>query len=110
MGIMAEKSRTLDLAPEQLKQVRELLTRYLPNTEVWAYGSRVKGTAKPWSDLDLAAIAGPQQKAAIADLREAFDESDLPFRVDLFVWEEIPETFRDNIRKEHIVLTSVEQP
>lgn len=110
MGMTAEKPRTLDLTPEQLKKLRELLTRHLPNTEVWAYGSRVKGTAKPWSDLDLAVIAGPQQKAAVADLREAFEESDLPFRVDLFVWDEIPETFRDNIRRERIVLTSVEQP
>ena len=110
MGMTPEKPRTLDLTPEQLKKLRELLTRHLPNTEVWAYGSRVKGTAKPWSDLDLAVIAGPQQKAAVADLREAFEESDLPFRVDLFVWDEIPETFRDNICRERIVLTSVEQP
>jgi predicted nucleotidyltransferase len=43
----------LDLDPNQLAIVQEILAKYLPNKEVWAFGSRVKGTAKPLSDLDL---------------------------------------------------------
>ena len=36
-------------------------------------------------------------------LREAFEESDLPFRVDFFVWDEIPEIFHENIKSEYVV-------
>ena len=100
----AGKSQNLPLTPDQQSAVQELLKAYLPGTEVWAYGSRVKGTAKPWSDLDLVAFASPEQKNAVAELREAFDESDLPFRVDLFIWDEVPESFKENIRKERVVL------
>lgn len=101
----ATTPQTLQLSEKHRTMVHALLARHLPDTEVWAYGSRVKGTAKPWSDLDLVVFAGSEQKNAVADLREAFEESDLPFRIDLLVWDEIPETFRENIRKQHVVLT-----
>ena len=104
MGIKAVAAQTLQLSEEQRTMVQALLARHLPGAEVWAYGSRANGAAKPWSDLDLVAFASPAQQNAVAKLREAFEESDLPFRVDLFVWDEIPETFRENIRKAHRVL------
>ncbi len=96
---------SLQLGEKHLAQLDELLARHLPDTEVWAYGSRIKGNARPWSDLDLVVFAGPEKKKAVAELREAFEESDLPFRVDLFVWDELPESFRENIRNNHRVLS-----
>ncbi|HEB77006.1 MAG TPA: nucleotidyltransferase domain-containing protein [Methylothermaceae bacterium] len=98
------KMGELDLTPDQKRRLIALLQRYLPDTEVWAYGSRVKGSARPWSDLDLVVFATPRQHAAVSALREALEESDLPFRVDLFLWDEIPEAFREEIRRRHIVL------
>ncbi len=98
------RERAIELTPAQQNIIENLLQRRLPETEIWAYGSRVKGTAKPWSDLDLVVFANSDQRNAVAELREAFEESDLPFRVDLFIWNDIPESFRENIEKEHVVL------
>ena len=95
----------IDLTAEQRRTVLALLNRYLPNTTVWAYGSRVKWTSQPASDLDLVAFAEPGQAAQLAELREAFDASDLPFRVDLFVWDDVPEGFHARIETEHVALT-----
>lgn len=82
------------------RQLRyEEVIRFLPDTEVWAYGSRVKGTARPASDLDLVTVASAGQKEAVSRLREAFDENCLPFRVDLFVWDKASEEFRENIEE-----------
>lgn len=36
----------LDLTPEQWRIVREILRRHVPDRAVWAFGSRVKGTAR----------------------------------------------------------------
>ncbi len=94
----------LDVDAELQNIIAALLRRYLPNTTVWAYGSRVKGMAKPYSDLDLVAFTTKEQAPAVADLKEAFEESDLPFRVDLFVWDELPESFHANIEQEKIIL------
>lgn len=95
----------IDLTPEQRRTVLALLSRHLPNTTVWVYGSRAKWTSQPGSDLDLVAFANPAQSPRIAELQEAFDESYLPFPVDLFVWDDVPKDFRKRIEAEHVVLT-----
>ena len=47
----------IDITAEQRKTVLALLARHLPNTTAWVYGSRVKWTARPESDLDLVVFA-----------------------------------------------------
>lgn len=101
---MGRELERIDLTDAQRREIVLLLKHYLPNTEVWAYGSRVKSTAKPCSDLDLIAFASKDKRAAVANLKEAFEESSLPFRVDFFVWNEVPEQFHKNIMAEKVVL------
>ena len=96
--------QAIDITAAERKIILELLDRYLPGTPAWVYGSRVKWTSRPKSDLDLVVFATPQQQRQVGDLREAFEESNLPFRVDLFVWDEAPESFREQIETEHVVL------
>ena len=51
---------------------------------VFVFGSRAGGTVKPWSDLDLSIEGpGPLPLSTLATLREEFDESSLPWKVDL---------------------------
>ncbi len=97
-------SQAIDITAEQHKTVRLLIARYLPNTEAWVYGSRARWTSRPDSDLDMVVFATPDQARDVSDLREAFEESNLPFQVDLFVWDEVPESFREGIEREHVVL------
>lgn len=94
----------IDVNPAQLKIILSLIEKYLPDTTVWAYGSRATWSARPKSDLDLVAFASADQKNAVYDLKEAFEESDLPFRVDFFVWDQVPDEFRVNIERERVVL------
>ena len=101
-GSMTEQA--IDITPAQRKLILGLLARHLPNITAWAYGSRVTWKARPQSDLDMVVFAEPVQALAVANLKEALEESDLPFRVDLFVWHEVPEQFRKNIEAEHVVL------
>ena len=94
----------IDITTAQRKLILDLLGKYLPNTSAWAYGSRVTWKARPQSDLDMVVFATPEQAHAVAKLKEAFEESDLPFRVDLFAWHEVPEQFQKNIMAEHVLL------
>ncbi len=100
----------IDLTREQRNTLSALLCRFLPGVAVWAYGSRVKWTARPNSDLDLVAFATPAQRSQVADLKEALAESNLPFPVDLHVWNEVPERFREIIRKEYVVVQEIKRP
>ena len=48
----------------------------------------------------------PEQRRRVGDLREAFEESNLLFRVDLFVWDEVPESFKAHIEAQHVAITT----
>ena len=96
--------RPIDITADERKTVLALLRRHLPGSAAWVYGSRAKWMSRPQSDLDLVVFATPAQQPQIGDLREAFEESNLPFRVDLFVWDDVPESFRKQIEAEHVVL------
>jgi len=98
----------IDLEPDELTVVRETLERHLPSREVWAYGSRVNGRRKPFSDLDLA-VPGevPLALAVLASLELDFEESDLPFKVDLIDLASASARFREHICSRHEVLVSL---
>ena len=75
----------LSLTGSERDEVRRILAAHLPaEVRVAVFGSRVRGTPKPCSDLDLA-LTGPAllPLSLLAELAEAFDESALPFKVDL---------------------------
>lgn len=94
----------IDITASQRKTVLSLLERHLPDAKVWVYGSRANWTAKPESDLDMVVFTAPEQSWRVFELKEALEESSLPFRVDLFVWDDILDSFKANISKEHVVL------
>lgn len=95
---MAEKP-LIDISPENWKIVRSILQRYVPDREVWAFGSRAKWTAKEFSDLDIAVVSNePMSIGLVADLDEAFQESALPFKVDVVDWATITPAFRQVIQ------------
>lgn len=95
----------IDLNPRDWEIVRNILARHVPQYEVWAFGSRAKGTAREYSDLDLAIITdhplGLSMSAAISD---DFVESDLPIKVDVVDWATTSEAFRRIIESDKVVV------
>jgi len=92
----------IDLSPEQSAEVRRILSDHLPDREIWVFGSRISGTAKPFSDLDLAIMGDdPVDFRVLSALKDAFAESNIPFRVDLVEWAVTAESFRQIIRQSH---------
>ncbi len=100
-----EIDRRIDLTAEHRKVIVALIAQHLPNTTVWAFGSRTKWTSNSKSDLDLVAFANQSQRLHVGALQEELEESDLPFRVDLLVWEELSEQFKAEIRNNYCALT-----
>ena len=100
----------IDLTPAQLGELKRLLQQYLPDTQVWAYGSRVTFKSRPESDLDLVAFATKELSRSVGDFREALEESDLPFSVDVMVWDTMPEHFKPIIEKAYYVLQMSDIP
>lgn len=76
---------SLELSDVELGIVLNILRKHLPaGTGVHVFGSRARGKTKRRSDLDLLLEAAePLPLELIAELAEAFEESDLPWKVDL---------------------------
>lgn len=95
----------IDAAPHQLAEVKSILRKHVPGSEVRAYGSRVTGQTKPWSDLDLAVVgASPMGWQNVELLIEAFQESTLPFRVDVLDWHDVSPEFQAIIAEQYAVI------
>lgn len=97
------------LLPKHRQLLGELLQKYLPNVEVWAYGSRVNGRAHAGSDLDLV-LRGPKlQKIPfnqLSDFEEAVRESNIPFLIDVRDWARLPERFRREIERGYVAFVT----
>ncbi len=88
----------IDVTPEQLEIILSIVSQFFPDCEVRAFGSRYNGKAKHYSDLDLALVGqGRLDWRRLAELKEAFQESDLSFRVALLDWNAISAEFRNVI-------------
>lgn len=90
----------INITPKQLDIVKYILRFHVPDREVYAFGSRVTGKNKPFSDLDLSIMGDePLTFSIMGSLREAFSASDLPFRVDIVDWARTKDEFREVIKK-----------
>jgi type I restriction enzyme S subunit len=77
----------------------------LSHQEVLAFGSRAKFSAKPYSDLDLILKGDvPLNLNSLADLRDAFSDFDLSFKVDIVQWDKISYPFREIISNESVLI------
>ena len=95
----------IDLNPKHLETIRHILAVYIPECEVRAFGSRVKWTAKDYSDLDLAVVGSePLRLRQLRELTEAFEASYLPIQVDVVDWQSLSDGFKNVIAEKFEVI------
>jgi predicted nucleotidyltransferase len=95
-----------DIKPDHLSIVRSILRQYLPqNAQIWVFGSRAKATTKTYADLDLAFDLGQKMSLDLTlDLAIKFQESDLPYKVDMVDMVTVDSEFRQIIEAEMVPL------
>jgi type I restriction enzyme, S subunit len=94
-----------DIRPDHIELVRQILQKHVPRAQAWVFGSRAKWTARDTSDLDLCinaqAVLSFEQMGA---LREAFEDSNLPYKVDVVDWASTSGAFRAIIDQSKVPL------
>jgi type I restriction enzyme S subunit len=95
----------IHVTDDKLKIILEILEQHAPAVEVWAFGSQQRGTHKKHSDLDSAIVGQEKQPlSVIGDLKKAFIDSTLPFRVDVLDYQSVLPNFRRIIDEEHDIV------
>ncbi|MBR1734864.1 MAG: restriction endonuclease subunit S [Alphaproteobacteria bacterium] len=94
----------IDIEKKHLDLVKQILKKVLGENSdiiVFVFGSRIKGNAEKFSDLDLAIFKeGKKVPKLVAELLYEFEESDLPFKVDVIDLNDVSENFRKTIEKD----------
>ena len=96
----------VDIRPDHLEIVQGILREYLPEgVKVWVFGSRANWTTKDSSDLDLA-LEGENALShkLLGVLKDAFDDSTLPYTVDVVDLNRIRGSFRQIVESQRVLL------
>lgn len=78
----------MHIEPGHMTEIKRILAFWAPGVPVFAFGSRVHGRSlKRTSDLDLCCKAPePTPDKTLRQLQNAFEVSDIPYRVDVVDW------------------------
>jgi len=103
-------SPQIDLKPEHRAIVQAILREHLPeHAQVWVFGSRATGKAHRGSDLDLAIDLGQKLPPEVESaLHFVFEDSDLPWTVDIVDMRRINGIFRQNVEQDRVQLAWLE--
>lgn len=93
----------LQLEPRHWEIIRQILSKY--PYHFYAYGSRVKGTARKLSDLDLC-YYNDIPFSVVSEIREEFAQSNLPFIVELVNWKHMRPAFQKAIQKDLVLISA----
>ena len=92
----------VDIRPDHLEIVQGILREHLPaGVRVWVFGSRANWTTKDSSDLDLALEGkGKLGQKLLGALKDAFEDSAVPYTVDVVDLSRIGDSFRQIVESQ----------
>jgi predicted nucleotidyltransferase len=95
----------IDIQEQDLAEVQRILREHVPDCEVRAFGSRIEGKAKKYSDLDLALVGKEKMDwKKLELLKDALAASNLTITVDVVDWYAISDEFRAIIEKHYEII------
>ena len=101
----------IDIRADHLRIVHDVLARHLPDdVRVWVFGSRATWATKDSSDLDLALEGDGEIPArSLSALEAAFEDSDLPYSVDVVDVKRISGRFRGIVQRQSVPLSAARE-
>ncbi|WP_407278122.1 nucleotidyltransferase domain-containing protein [Aromatoleum evansii] len=91
-----------------IQTAHDIIRSLLPadHARLWLFGSRARGDARRWSDIDIAVEPLTELPAGtLAELRERLVESSILLDVDLIDLSQAGKTLRDAIKNEGVAWT-----
>ncbi len=96
---------SIHLESEYLKIILDIVAKHELTKAVYVFGSRARGDHKKYSDLDLAIKnETPLPAQTLVKMKDDFENSQLPFTVDVIEWSKITPEFKKNIENDLIPL------
>jgi predicted nucleotidyltransferase len=68
---------------KSIEELKHFLIETFPNERIYLFGSRARGDASEYSDVDIAIKGEKGLVNALADARFVIEESQIPYKVDM---------------------------
>lgn len=94
----------VNLEDKYIKLLKEIISKYLVNYQLYLYGSRAKGTARRFSDVDIAINSLELNSLILSKIKFDIEESTIPYSVDILDYNSISEDFKNLISSSLIQL------
>jgi len=90
-----------------ISEIKKILFQFLDSQKDMAFifGSRATGSSRKFSDIDIGVKCEKQiDLLLLSDIEEAFEESNIPYKIDVVDFSNVTNTFRDVSMQEIIKL------
>lgn len=96
----ADERNGFGLRARDMATIQEILKRFPVISSVNIFGSRATGIFRPGSDIDLSIMNEGVDPSALHALKEQFEESSLPYRVEIHYYPTLSDSdFKSSIDK-----------
>ncbi|WP_157153211.1 nucleotidyltransferase family protein [Brachyspira murdochii] len=95
----------ISLTENEIQIIKDILKKHIKYGKVYLFGSRVKGTNKKFSDIDI--VIDINVKLSLNDMsriKDDFDESDLIYVADIIDYNAIEDSFKSIIDDEKVLI------
>jgi predicted nucleotidyltransferase len=98
----------IDLTEDQMDYIVSTVVEPLDHlgAKVYCFGSRARGEAAPFSDLDLMVVSGESLDSMLSEIRETLAEGNFPFLVDIVEERNFAGAYRENYLAERVLIQS----
>lgn len=90
----------IDLDNKYIDFIKNTVKKFLPDCKIYFFGSRVKGTAKKYSDADIALDSPKLNENILYKIKNEFENSTIPYEVDVIDINNISERFLKQIKND----------
>ena len=92
------------LTPKYKELLIQIIKKHLPNTKIYLFGSRARGTNTPGADIDISVDAGEKINIrTISKIKYNIEETSIPFFVDVIDLNNIEKEIKEEILKDGIL-------
>ena len=88
------------LMDEYIDFIKKTIRQYLQEGKIYLFGSRTKGTSRKYSDIDIALDCPNLNENILLKIKNDFENSTLPYEVDVLDLNNISETFKQHIKQD----------
>ncbi len=90
------------ISEEIIRHIKEITSKHFDGSaRFFIFGS--SATDEKFNDIDLGIINGKIDRNKMEKLKEEFEESSIPYKIDVINFNDADQKFRDKILKEKII-------